>query len=250
MPDSSTRHHDSPRAASGGGIDMQTLWITAAASAAAAYVCSQIWAPGTLAAAAFTPVLVAIIKEGLAKSTKAVTQAVPVRGVVRSARPEGPQPYDPDEPPTPTPPAPGEDAAERVSQLGEIQYHGTGRGTRGLRVAIVTGLLGFVIAAAIFTVPELVAGGSAAGGGRGTTIFGGTKHKRRAPVVTTTTTTETKTVTTPPQRTVTLPPPKTVTQTVPVPTTTQPPPAQTTATPPPPAAEPAVPEPPTAQPPG
>ncbi|MDX6536545.1 MAG: hypothetical protein QOD37_886, partial [Gaiellales bacterium] len=229
---------------------MQTLWITAAASAAAAYVCSQIWAPGTLAAAAFTPVLVAIIKEGLAKSTRVVTQAVPVRGVVRSARPEGPQPYDPADPAEPAARAHDEDLAERVAQPGEITYHGGAKGSRGLRVAIVTGLLGFVIAAAIFTVPELVAGGSAAGGGRGTTIFGGKKHKRRAPVVNTTTTTETKTVTTPPQRTVTLPPPTTVTQTVPVPTTTQPPPAQTTATPPPPAAEPAVPEPPTAQPPG
>ncbi len=77
------------------GIDISTLFYTAAASAAAAYTCSKLWAPGTLAAAAFTPVLVAILKEALAKSTEVVTRAVPVRGVVRSATPEGPQPYDP-----------------------------------------------------------------------------------------------------------------------------------------------------------
>src|SRR5947199_3066562 len=72
------------------GIDLKTLFITAVSSAAAAYATSKIWAPGTLAAAAFTPVLVAVIREALAKSTDAVTKVVPVKGVVRSARPEGP----------------------------------------------------------------------------------------------------------------------------------------------------------------
>src|SRR5688572_25148241 len=47
----------------GGGIDLPTLVITAVASAAAAYTCSKIWAPGTLASAAFMPVLVALLKE-------------------------------------------------------------------------------------------------------------------------------------------------------------------------------------------
>jgi len=229
---------------------MQTLWITAAASAAAAYVCSQIWTPGTLAAAAFTPVLVAILKEALAKSTRAVSQAVPTRGVVRSARPEGPQPYEPGqaaEPATQVPP--DELAAERVAQPGAISYHGRSSGSRGLRVAIVTGLLGFLIAAVVFTVPELVAGGSAAGGDRGTTIFGG-KKKRRAPSVTTTPTTTTQTVTAPPQRTVTLPPQPTVTETAPPPATEPPPPEQTPTAPAPETPEPAVPEPETAQPEG
>ena len=225
MADSSTRHPDSTRASSGGGIDMQTLWITAAASAAAAYVTSQLWAPGTLAAAAFTPVLVAIIKEALAKSTRVVTQVVPVRGVVRSARPEGPQPYEPDQPGDPTPTEvwadDHEDAADRVAQPGEIQYHGARPRFARLRVAIVTGLLGFLIAAVVFTVPELVAGGSAAGGDRGTTIFGGKAKKKRTPAGRRRRR-ETKTVTQPPEKTVTVPPP-TVTQTVPPPTTTQPP---------------------------
>jgi len=234
---------------------MQTLWITAAASAAAAYVTSQIWAAGTLAAAAFTPVLVAILKEGLAKSTRAVTQAVPVRGVVRSARPQGPEPYDPAAAGDPTAAqlAPSdEDLAGRVAQPGEITYHGTPRGSRGLRVAIVTGLLGFLIAAVVFTVPELVAGGSAAGDGRGTTIFGGGDSKRRAPAVTETTTTESTTVTTPPERTVTLPPPPpTATQSVAPPDTTPPPDGEAAPEVPPAVpGEPVVPEDPTAQPPG
>lgn len=229
-----------------GGVDLKTLLITAVSSAAAAYTCSKLWAPGTLAAAAFTPVLVAIIREGLAKSTEVVVKAVPVRGVVRSAYPASSQ-----EDPSALPPegqllAAPADPADRVAQAGEIAYHGSGRRRRNWRVAIVTGLLGFVVAAVLFTVPELVAGESASGGGRGTTIFGGKERDRATPATTTTTSTapaeeetlttpqvEEETVTVPPQ-TVTTPPPAVTTPADPEAQT----PAPTTTTQPPPVAEP------------
>ena len=235
----------SPPASS--GIDLKTLWITAVASAAAAFVTSKVWAPGTLAAAAFTPVLVAVIREALAKSTAVVARAVPVKGVVRSATPAGPQPIDREgsgdwaaaEPagreasggwaavePVDRGASGGwaaadlyaEDPATRVAQPGEISYHGSGaKRARNWRVAVITGLLGFVIAAVVFTVPELVAGDSASGTG-GTTLFGGKQRDKSTPAVTTTTTSApAKTVTTPPESTVTVPP-----QTV-----TTPPPAAT-----------------------
>jgi hypothetical protein len=234
-----------PSATASSGIDFKTLWITAASSAAAAYVTSKVWAPGTLAAAAFTPVLVAVIREGLAKSTEVVTRVVPVKGVVRSTDPDGSS-HAPDvaaanaggaaaDLAAQQPPPQAEDPALRVAQTGEISYHGSRNRTRNWRVAIVTGLLGFLIAAVVFTVPELVAGGSAAGGGRGTTLFGGKTKSHAAPAVTTTTkTTQVKTVTTPPQQTVTVPP---ETVTTPPPTVTAPPqtttPEQATTTPPP-----------------
>jgi hypothetical protein len=268
-----------PAPSSGGGVDIQTLFITAVASAAAAFTCSKIWAPGTLAAAAFTPVIVAIVKEALARSTAVVAKAVPpVRGVVRSARVED-MPDPSAAPPGTLPPVgslsgdapaepatwiaqqqPGEfpvdaptDVAARVAQPGEISYHDTPSSRRGWKLAVITGLLGFLIGAVIITVPELLAGSSASGGGRETTLFGGASHKH---TVTTTVTTETETQTVPTQ-TVTIPPAKTVTvpaptTTVPAPTTTQPPavapdattdPAQTTTAP-------AVAEPSVAQPPG
>jgi hypothetical protein len=231
------------------GIDVKTLLITALSSAAAAYTCSKLWAPGTLAAAAFTPVLVAVIREALAKSTAVVVKAVPVRGVVRSAQPEGPRLPAGAEggdwsaadlaaaaQPAGTEPLPVEDPVTRVAQPGEIAYHGAGRRRRNWRVAIVTGLLGFLVAAVLFTVPELVAGESASGGGRSTTLFGGSKGARGTPAVTTTTTTAPgRTVTTPeeavtvPPETVTTPPPAVTTpeevpQETPAPTTTTPPP--------------------------
>lgn len=212
---------------SGASIDLPTLIITAIASAAAAYTCSKIWTPGTLASAAFTPVVIAILKEALARPTRAVSRAVPVRGTLRSA----PPPSQPDQSPESSP-------IERVPQQGEIAYHSKGGSRRRWRLAIVTGLLGFVVAAVVLTVPEIVAGGSASGGGRSTTLFGGQTEHRQQPTKTTTA----------PARTVTVPAP---TVAVPAPAATAPP-AETTTAPVPTttATTPTVTEPPLTQPPG
>jgi hypothetical protein len=227
-----------------GGVDLSTLLTTAVASAVAAYVTSRIWAAGTLAAAAFTPVLVALLKELLMKPAAAVTRAVPVRGVVRSASQAG----EPDG-------APHTDTAEsieaRIAQLGEAPGWSRPGRRRAWQVAVVTGLLGFILAAVIITVPELVAGSSASGGGRDTTLFGGhASRSARTPADTTTTTTPTTTTpegAAPTQSVTVAPPAGTVTVPPPAPQTTVPPeqtpaPAQTTpevpATPPPPPAPP------------
>jgi hypothetical protein len=214
------------------GIDLPTLLITAVASAGAAYACSKIWAPGTLASAAFTPVLVAIIKEALSRPAQAVTKAVPVRGVVRGTPPPGGQPSArPSERPEPEPPP----ALDRVPQPGEVTYYhqtpgvrpvgGGGGSGRRWRVAIVTGLLGFVVAVLVLTVPELVAGQAASGGGRITTLFGGREQKRDDATPTTTAPTKTVTVKT---RTVIVPAPATTT--IPTATTTTPTTTATTPT--------------------
>ncbi|MGH2942608.1 MAG: hypothetical protein ACRDLN_07545 [Solirubrobacteraceae bacterium] len=222
----------------GGSVDLPTLAITAVASAAAAYACSKIWAPGTLASAAFTPVLVALIKEALARPAYAVTRAVPVRGVVRSSTPGD----------APGEPAQRQPADDRVARHSEISGGSFGR--RAWKTAIVTGLLGFLIAAVIITIPEVVAGKSASGGGRQTTLFGGDERRAdREPSETTTTTVPT--VTAPPAETVTVPPAETTTvapETTTVPpddeTLTVPPDEETTTVPPEESATPEVPPPP------
>jgi hypothetical protein len=148
-------------------------------------------------------VLIAVIKEGLARPAKVVTQVVPVRGVVRSAPSSGEA--------APSDPAPEPPPLERVAQQGEISYHSSGPSAvaRRWRLAIITGLLGFAIAAAAFTVPELVAGSSISGGG-GTTFFSPQQPSPAKPAQTTTV----------PGRTVTVAPPATVT--VPAPAETVP----------------------------
>lgn len=217
-------------------VDLPTLLVTAIASATAAYVASKLWTPGTLAAAAFTPVLIALIKEALYKPAEVVTRAVPVRGVVRSTSSAG-QPERPAETPT-------QAMEQRVPQPGEAPGASRRRRPHKWKVAIVTGLLGFVLAAVIITVPELLAGGSAAGGGRETTFFGGGSGSSDDPEDTTTTTIpeESETNGVPPASTVTVPPAETITvppaQTTPVPAPSTPPPEEqppeAPATPPPP----------------
>jgi hypothetical protein len=216
----------SSSSSSGRGIDITTLLITAVASAAAAYATSKIWAPGTLASAAFTPVIVAVLKEALDRPARVVTQVVPVRGVVRSAPP--PSSSEPVAPPPPPQPE-----LERVAQHGEISYHSSGPSTsaRRWRLAIITGLLGFIVAAVAFTVPELVTGRAVVGGG-GTTYFGQPQQSPAQP--TQTTTVPGRTVTAPPPTTVTVPAPQTA-PAAPVvtapPATTTPAPAGTTPAP-------------------
>ena len=211
------------------GVDVTTLIITAAASVTAAYVTSEIWAPGTLASAAITPVIVALVKEALFKPADVVTRAVPVRGVVRSAPPSD----EPDEPV-----APFEPEDERVAQHGEIKGSSRPFPRHAWKLAVATGLLGFIVAAVIITVPEIVAG-SSAGGDRQTTFFGGKKSSSTDPSSTTTTTTPDDTGTAPVAPTVSVPPVETTT--VPPAGTTTVPPAATTPVPPPAQTPPVVP---------
>lgn len=190
---------------------------------------SVIWAPGTLAAAAFTPVLVALLKEMLFKPVEVVTRAVPVRGVVRSASSAS---YPEEHHETP------EEIETRIAQPGEAPGSSRpGRRRHAWQVAVVTGLCGFILAAVIITVPEVVSGNSLFGGGRDTTLFSGKKSDSSTPADTTTTTTPTDTTeTVPPASTVTVPPAaETITVPPPAPSTTLPQeevePAQPDATP-------------------
>lgn len=200
--------------------------ITAAASASAAYLTSKIWPAGTLGAAATMPVLVALLKEAYAKPADVVTRVVPVRGVVRSTQP-GDQQHDAIRP---EPVQPVEATAGRIPQAGEVQGRSRPRTGHAWKMAVVTGLLGFLIAAVIITVPEFIAGSSAAGGDRQTTFFGGDTDSSDSEDTTTTTTPD-DTQTAPAGGTVTVPPVETTTV----------PPAQTTTVPPA-GSEPALPE--------
>lgn len=128
-------------------IDLLTLAIAAVAGAVAAYVTSKVWAGGTLFTAAMTPVIVALVREALARPVDAVASR-------RSAR------------------SPEDEPAMTVY----------GRSRRWIRVGILSGLAAFALVVAVFTIPELVAGESI--GRRGdsaTTLFGGKERSSRRP---------------------------------------------------------------------
>lgn len=204
-------------------LDVKTLVITAAASALAAYICSKVWAPGTLASAAFTPVAVALFREALHKPTEVVTSALPAAlplgrrgGSAAGAFGAPPVPPMGDDPTRVRPARPLSDTdatqVHRVVPSGEeptrvsrpaaepVEVHAVARPSRRRwQVALITGLLGFVIAALLITVPEVIAGKD------NTTIFQGGRSTptktEAAPATTTTTdqgteTTPTETVTT------------------------------------------------------
>jgi hypothetical protein len=176
------------------GLDIATLLISAIASAAAAYVTSRIWAPGTLVSAAFTPVIVALVKEALRKPTEVITNVVPnvVPTPSKWTRAGVDDPgLVPEVEPAPPPPA---DAPLVVptGQTSPVRVYSTRSRRLRWRLAVITGLLGFAIAVLAFTVPELIAGQSL-GGSHKTTIFGGHHRHRSSTTKTTTSTTSTST---------------------------------------------------------
>ena len=70
----------------GGGLSVKTLMIAGAASAVAALVIPALWRPGTVFAAAMTPVVVALVSELLRKPVETVS-TVRVLRVAARARP-------------------------------------------------------------------------------------------------------------------------------------------------------------------
>src|SRR4051812_29442482 len=191
-PDTHTRRYDAspppPPPSSGGGLDLPTLVIAAVSAVVAATVVSQVWGAGTIAATALTPVIVAMVKEGLSRPAQRITE-VSARAPTAAARVMGAR-QEAD-----GPSIVAEEYEPGVSEAGEYRVYGRPRerSRRAWKVAIVTGLLAFLVAAAALTLPELVAGHSIFGSDHKTTLFRGRTHKKST---STEKTTSTQTVTT------------------------------------------------------
>ena len=187
------------------GLSLQTLVIAAVASGIAAIVVSHFWQNGTVFAAAMTPVVVSIMKEALqrpiesevvrksaSKVSKVATAALPTTG-----GPRGSTPSTSTLPPPPTGPPNGNGGGDPTASRDVVMagprrtYSSAGRETtprgdgffsrlRGprLRLAIVTGILAFVVAVAALTLPELIFGGSVTSSGGSTTFFGGSSSSK------------------------------------------------------------------------
>jgi hypothetical protein len=185
------------------GFNPLTLAIAAISSVVAAYVVSKVWSNGTLVATAMTPVVVAVVKEALERPAQKIDVGVSRLSTVRQADPDAlvVEEFEP-----------GHEA-----EPNDVSVYSS-RGGRKWKVAVVTGLLAFVVAAAAMTLPELVSGRSIFSGAERTTLFRGSRHPSRT---TTTQSTQTQTVT----QTVET---QTVTQTVPSATQTTPTVTQTT----------------------
>jgi hypothetical protein len=193
----------------GGGLQVGTLVIAAIAAVIAATVVSRFWQAGTIMATAMTPVIVALVKEGLERparrvsslATRAATPSPMARASRRVVEPP-PEAY--------APPPPVVGPGDELSEMRVYRRERT-MGGRRWKLAVATGLLACVIAVAAMTLPELVAGRSVVSGSHHTTIFGG----HRSSATTTKSKTDTEKSTTDEQK-------STSTESQPQDTTTQP----------------------------
>jgi hypothetical protein len=174
------------RTPQGGGLSLQTLVVSALAAVAAAVVVPLIWERGTLIATAMTPVVVALVAEGLRKPAGAIGAVAP--RVARRPRPGSPErleggvrPGSPERLDGGVRPGSPERLDGGVSP---DDPYGLRRAHRRPRwqLGLITGLLAFGIGAAAVTASELAIFGGSVSGERGrTTIFGGSERPRQAP---------------------------------------------------------------------
>ena len=199
------------------GLSVGTLIVASLSSLAAALLVSRIWGGGTLIGAAATPVIVALVSEGLHRPARAVTTVRSSRaarfdpvaegrrglreGDLAEARPAGDA----------RAPRGGDGGAAAGAAAGERRVHRPGREPGGrermpLRMprrrallAMATGLVAFVLVGVLLTGTELVFGDSSvATSSKRTTLFGGSgSSSSAAEDEKQTTTPDTSTTTTP-----------------------------------------------------
>jgi hypothetical protein len=180
-----------PEQKSSGGLSLQTLLISAAAAVAAATIVPMFWEHGTIIATAMTPVVVALVSEGLRKPVQHVSAVAPkvtrrsgTGAAVRGFEPETARTRDPErvgargkgpERFEPLPPHLRDDApsVRDDDPFGLRKARRTPRPR--LKIALATGLLAFVIAAGVVTASELALFGGSVSSDRRTSLFGGQK---------------------------------------------------------------------------
>jgi hypothetical protein len=142
----------------GGGLSLATLAIASASSLAAAIVVHHFWQAGAFVGAAVTPVIVALVSEGLRKPVDVVKAKTTVN-------------------PPPVVPQPG-GREDRFGIWEDRQRPVGGRRRLHVGLAIATGLVAFVIAGFFLTGAELVFGG--ASGSDKFRVLPGKQEKKRS----------------------------------------------------------------------
>lgn len=164
---------------SGGGLSVQTLLISSASAVIATVIVSQFWEAGTLFFTAMVPIAVAITSEALKRPAQRITQVAPlVAPLVPRRTASGTDVHEPHVPEEARRTFPDVEAPpSREDRFGLYEPERPRRswlGSRGVRVGLVTGLIAFLIGAAVVTASELALfDGSVGGGDRRTTLLGG-----------------------------------------------------------------------------
>jgi hypothetical protein len=209
------------------GLSLGTLIVASLSSLAAALVVSRVWGGGTLVGAAATPVIVALVSEGLHRPARAVTTVRASRTTRFDPVAEGRRGLSEGDLEEARPVAAGAAGERRVHQAGRERARRERAPLRLPRrrvlLAMATGLAAFALVGVLLTGTELVFGDSSvATSSKRTTLFGGSgsgargddakDEKQKTSQETSTTTTSTTTEE---------PAPEATTPTEPVPPTTE-----------------------------
>lgn len=177
----------------GGGLSITTLLVSAVGAVAAATIVPLFWAKGTLIATAMTPVIVALVSEGLRRPAEKITAVAP-RVTRRTATGAAVRRFDPAAADTRHPESVGARGRGPERYEPEIPRGGVSAddpfGLRGAaaprrpwwKIGLVTGVLAFVIGAGVVTASELALfGSSVSGADHGkTSLFGGSTKQSKA----------------------------------------------------------------------
>jgi hypothetical protein len=178
----------------GGGLSITTLLISAVGAVAAATIVPLFWQRGTLIATAMTPVIVALVSEGLRRPAEKITAVAP-RVTRRTATGAAVRRFDPAAARTRHPESVGARGRGPERYAPDVPHGGVSADDPfGLRAAaaprrawwkigLATGLLAFVIGGGVVTASELAGGGSVAGKER-TSLFGGNDDATPTPTAT------------------------------------------------------------------
>jgi hypothetical protein len=168
-----------------GGLSVTTLMIASASSLVAALVVSKVWGGGTLIGAALTPVIVAIVSEGLRKPADVIVTVRQTRtSAVYDPVAEGRRGLAEGDLSSARPARPGAVAERRVHRTAAAARGGGDAGStrsgrtrtssprsrRRLGLAVATGLVAFVVAGIVLTGSELVLGNSVVSSSKRTTF--------------------------------------------------------------------------------
>jgi hypothetical protein len=176
--------------ASDGGLSLQTLLISSASPVIATVVVSQFWEAGTLFFTAFVPVTIAVVSEVLRRPAQKITEVAPLvapRIGAPRPRPEPADARDPGPAPRPdgagdTPPRSRAGARDDPFGLYTPQRPSVLSG-RAVRIGLITGLLAFLIGAAVVTASELALFDNSIGSReRRTTLVGGSSKSSKRDV--------------------------------------------------------------------
>ncbi|MEA2323949.1 MAG: hypothetical protein QOD81_3799, partial [Solirubrobacteraceae bacterium] len=159
------------------GVSVATLLIASASSLAAAIVVSRVWGGGTLIGAAVTPVIVALVSEGLRRPAQVVTTVRETRSARYDPVAEGRRGMSEGDLETARPARAGAGPQRTVHRAAARPARSRVR----LGLAVATGLAAFVVAGVVLTGSELVFGNSAVSSSqKRTTYLGGESSKPAA----------------------------------------------------------------------